>query len=158
MFVYSIRRAHPDEALSLSALALRSKAYWGYSTEFIAACREELSYTAEQIRGNEFRFFVAEHGGALTGFYALRSLAAAAMELEALFVDPSYIGKGFGRALIDHAKCTAAELGAVTLIVQGDPHAERFYRAAGGKRTGQQESASIPGRYLPTFAIALTDS
>lgn len=153
----SIRHVHPEEAASLSALALRSKAYWGYSAEFIAACRAELTYSADQIQGDNFRFFVAENGGSLIGFYALGQLSIDELELEALFVDPPYIGKGYGRALIEHAKRTAAELGAAFLIIQGDPNAERFYRAAGGKPTGCRESASIPGRYLPTFAISLAE-
>jgi hypothetical protein len=46
-------------------------------------------------------------------------------------------------------------MGATKLIIQGDPNAERFYIAAGGVRTGTRESASIPGRFLPTFAIDL---
>lgn len=46
-------------------------------------------------------------------------------------------------------------LGATKLIIQGDPNAERFYLAAGAVLTGTRESGSIPGRYLPTFAINL---
>ena len=153
----TIRHANPEEAETLSALALRSKAYWGYSAEFIAACRAELTYSTDQILRDDLHFFTAEHDGSLIGFYALHQLSTDEVELEALFVDPPYIGKGFGRALIDHAKHKATELVAVTLIIQGDPNAERFYRAAGGKLTGRRESASIPGRYLPTFAIALAD-
>ena len=153
-----IRRARPKEALYLTALALRSKAYWGYSAEFIEACREELTYTADQIGGGDLQFYVSESDGLLSGFYALGQLSSDAVELAALFVDPPYIGTGIGRALIDHAKRKAAQLGALTLIVQGDPNAARFYRAVGGKLTGQRESASIPGRYLPIFAIALADS
>jgi hypothetical protein len=43
-----IRPARVDEAHLLSDLALRSKAYWGYSPELIEQCREELSYSEEQ--------------------------------------------------------------------------------------------------------------
>ena len=158
MDICSIRYAYAEEAPALSALALRSKAYWGYSADFIAACRAELTYSADQLGRNDFHFFVAEHRGSLIGFYALQQLATAEIELEALFVDPLYIGKGFGRDLIENAKRKATELGASSLIIQGDPHAERFYLAAGGKLTGRRESASIPGRYLPTFAIDLVNS
>jgi hypothetical protein len=49
-------------------------------------------------------------------------------------------------------------MGAKQLIVQSDPYAEHFYVAAGGVVTGTRESASIPGRYLPTLAIELTAS
>lgn len=77
------------------------------------------------------------------------------IELDSLFVEPEHIGKGFGRLLIEHAKSTAAKMGATRLIIQGDPNAERFYLAAGAFVTGTRESGSIPGRYLPTFAIDL---
>ena len=33
----TIRRARPDEADALTALATRAKAHWGYDAEFMAA-------------------------------------------------------------------------------------------------------------------------
>ena len=66
--------------------------------------------------------------------------------------------KGWGRLLIEHAKRTAVDLGAEQLLIQGDPNAGAFYLAAGGVLTGSSESASIPGRFLPIFAIELRPS
>jgi GNAT superfamily N-acetyltransferase len=151
-----IRAARVDEAGLLSDLALRSKAHWGYSPEFIERCREELTYDEEQLRSEDMRFFVVESDQRIVGFYALKLLGASEIELEAMFVEPSFIGLGFGRLLMEHAKLVGVELGAKQLIVQSDPYAERFYKAAGGVVTGTRESASIPGRYLPTLAIDLT--
>jgi GNAT superfamily N-acetyltransferase len=148
-----IRPARVDEARLLSDLALRSKAHWGYSPEFIERCREELSYSEEQLLAERMRFFVIESEQRIAGFYALRRLSATEIELEAMFVEPAFIGQGFGRVLIEHAKSVAAAMGAKQVIVQSDPYAERFYVAAGGIVTGTKESASIPGRYLPTLAI-----
>ncbi len=37
-----LRAARPDEAEALSGLTMRSKAYWGYDEEFLAACRNDL--------------------------------------------------------------------------------------------------------------------
>ena len=153
-----IRSAAPGEAESLGALALRSKAHWGYSREFLEACRKELSYSAEQVERSGWSFVVAEDAGVVVGFYAVRRLSATESELEALFVEPAHIGQGIGRALMDHAKVAAANVGARSLVIQGDPHAESFYRAAGGFLIGQRESNSIPGRYLPIFAISLNDA
>jgi len=150
-----IRPAFPGEADLLSALALRSKAYWGYSPEFMDACREELSYSPGQIKNPEFAFMVADLAGVLIGFYALKRLSAVDFELEALFVEPVYIGQGVGRALMDHAKWAAGDLGGKMLIIQSDPHAEKFYRAAGGRPAGQRESGSIPGRHVPLLTIRL---
>jgi GNAT superfamily N-acetyltransferase len=150
-----IRNAQPEEAKEISALAMRSKAYWGYSEEFMKACRDELTVTAERINSNDLHYMVAEQGSQLLGYYAIEKCAEEGYELEALFVEPAHIGTGVGKALIEHAKNAVLELGGKTLIIQGDPNAERFYRAAGGKLIGMRESASISGRSLPLFIIEL---
>lgn len=153
----TIRAALAGEADFLGALALRSKAHWGYSRQFLEACRDELQYTAHQIVNSRYSFAVAEPDGAVVGFYAIERLSATEYELEALFVEPLYIGRGIGRALMDHAKRATQARGGEMLVIQSDPHAERFYLAAGALPTGQRESASIPGRYLPTLAIRLQE-
>lgn len=150
-----IRSAAPGEAKFLSELALRSKAHWGYPVEFIEACREELRYSPEQIDSSSFTFAVAEISDAIIGFYALERLSHAEFELEALFVEPEWIGQAIGRTLLEHAKRKAAKVGGESLIIQGDPNAEAFYQAAGGVVTGRRESVSVPGRFLPIFVIAL---
>jgi len=152
---HTIRAARAGEAGLLSELALRSKAHWGYSPEFIEACRAELSYREEQLQSQHMRFFVLESAETIIGFYALALQSEKAVELEALFVEPRFIGKGFGRVLIEDAKSVAASLGATLLVIQGDPNAEHFYLAAGGVLSGTRESASIPGRFLPTFEVSL---
>ena len=145
----------PVEAAEISSLAMRSKAHWGYSDEFMSACRAELTYSDAQIDSDDYEFYVCEAEGRITGFYALELLGSIDAELEALFVEPASIGQGFGRILIEHAKARAAALGIKQLIIQGDPNAESFYEAAGGVSVGQRESASIPGRFLPIFRIDL---
>ena len=151
-----IRKAVPHEAALLSTLALRSKAYWGYPATFMKACRAELSYFPNDLQ--EHHFYVAEVKPSVVGFYALVQLVSEAIELEALFVEPSCIGQGYGRRFIELAKVTARALGARVMHIQGDPNAEQFYLAAGGQRTGERESDSVAGRYLPLFTIDLTSA
>ena len=119
------------------------------------ACREELTVTTQALESADFHYRVAEWDSELAGFYAIEKLAGQKFELEALFVEPAYIGKGVGKALINHAKKLAHALGGKTLIIQGDPNAEKFYRAAGGKLSGMRASASVPDRDLPLFTIDL---
>lgn len=139
----------------LSELAMRSKAHWGYSPSFMEACREELTYSGTQLGDADHTFAVAERAGQLAGFYALGKVSAAEVELEALFVEPAHIGSGVGRALMGHAVAEAARRGADTLVIQGDPNAAAFYKAAGCVRVGARESASIPGRMLPLYSLRL---
>ena len=77
------------------------------------------------------------------------------MELEMLFVGPDSIGCGHGKRLLDHAKRTAQESGFESILVQGDPHADGFYRSQGGQLVGERPSESIPGRLLPLYRLSL---
>ena len=147
----NIRLARADEAAALSELALRSKAYWGYDEQFMARCREELTLAPADVEAHPT--CVLERDGELLGFYALQSIASDRMELTFLFVEPSAIGGGYGRALIEHAKSYSRERGCCVLEVQGDPNAVEFYRAAGGRLVGERASASVAGRMLPLFEI-----
>jgi GNAT superfamily N-acetyltransferase len=144
-----IRPAREGELELLSELAMRSKAHWGYSEAFMRACASELTVRRDHVP----RLFVCERAGAIIGFCAWSPINAVRAELEFLFVEPSAIGSGYGRALLDHACADIAQRGHRILEIQGDPHAARFYRAAGARQIGERESASIPGRKLPLYEL-----
>ncbi len=150
-----LRPAAPSEAAYLSALALRSKAHWRYSEEFIQAFEVELTFQSDQIVDDKFKFVVAEVDSRIAGFHAVAKIAERQYELEALFVEPDFIGNGIGRALIQDARQYIEKSGGGSLVIQGDPNAERFYLAAGAKRIGSRESGSIVGRSLPLFEITI---
>lgn len=152
-----IRPATPAEAGSISALAMRSKAHWGYSREFMEACRAELTWSPGALEDPGVSFFVVEEGSELAGFYAIEHVSGFEFELTALFVEPNRIGTGVGRALIEHAKSEVRERSGSVLLIQSDPHAEHFYRTAGGELVGQRPSESVPGRSLPFFKVTLAD-
>jgi GNAT superfamily N-acetyltransferase len=145
-----IRPARPDELAGLSALALRSKAVWGYSADFIAACRDELTLEQSHLAGT----FVQETEHGIAGFYTL-SLASdgSSAELEYLYVDPAALRRGHGQALLAHARTRARQLGCSVITVQADPNATAFYEWAGAVRVGERESGSIPGRRLPLYEL-----
>ncbi len=152
----TLRPAAPWEADRLTALALRSKACWGHGDDFMAACRAELTVSAREIRDGPARYVIAGRGARVVGFRALAPGSCAGdHELEALFVEPAHLGTGVGRALLRHALAAAEAGGGRHLVIQGDPHAAGFYRAAGGVPAGSRESASVPGRHLPLFTIAI---
>jgi serine protease inhibitor ecotin len=68
------QEASIDDAKCLSRIAIRSKAYWGYSAEFMDACAEELSVSRACIENSNFHYVVAVVGEEIVGFYALESL------------------------------------------------------------------------------------
>ena len=151
----SMRRATPQDAVTLSELAMRSKAHWGYSAAFMEACRAELAVTPRQITDASFTVELVRSGQETIGYFAMERLVATDFELAALFVEPAWIGCGAGRRLMQRALEAMTEQGGTRLLVQGDPHVERFYLAAGCKRIGERESGSIPGRMLPLFVCEL---
>ena len=153
---WQIRQALPSDVEHLSGLAFRSKSYWGYSDEFMQACREELAVDECYIENNST--FMIEAAGSTIGFYSLKHISATEVELDMLFVEPAFIGKGYGRKLMMHAEKKARQLGYSKMIIEGDPNAERFYRLAGGSVIGTRKSASIPNRELPMFCIHLDKS
>lgn len=151
--VAQIRHARPEEAGAISALALRSKGHWGYSQEFLEACRAELTYSTEDCASGNV--VVAERDGSLLGFYALGGSPPHG-ELAALFVDLDNIGRGMGAYLLQHALRTAASRGFETLTLDADPGAELFYVRHGAVRISEVASGSLPGRVLPQLQFKLS--
>lgn len=148
--VFTIRLAHGDDAGPVSSLALRSKGHWGYSAEFLEACRAELTYTeADCLSGD---LLVAEADSVVAGFFLLRGTAPDGA-LEAIFVDPPWIGHGLGGVLISHALDLAHARGIERVSVDSDPGAEPFYLHHGARRVGEVASGSIPGRVLPQLVF-----
>jgi N-acetylglutamate synthase-like GNAT family acetyltransferase len=151
-----IRFAMPEEAPMLSELALRSKAHWGYDADFLASCKEELTYHKSQLSSSAYCFKVAEvNGHNMTGFFALNFLGSDHPELEALFIDPGFIGQGWGKKLLTAAIAVAKRHKTKSIKLQGDPFAEDFYLANGAIKVGETESHSIVGRFLPLLEICL---
>ncbi len=149
----AIRRACPAEAGVLSALALRSKAYWGYDADFLDACRDDLTLSPEEIA--TLPTYVLDGADAPSGYYRLLLRDDGVAELDALFVEPTAMGQGVGRRLWQHAVTTAADLGYSEMVWQSDPQAEGFYLAMGAQPAGESESTVMPGRLLPLMRVRL---
>lgn len=144
----TIRVARREELDSLSDLARRSKAHWGYSEEFMRDCHDELNVPESLLPD----VYVSELDGAVAGFHAL-GFDGSGVELEFLFVDPPAMRRGVGRELLSHARTVAGRRGYRVMTIQGDPNAGPFYLAAGAREVGTRESTSIPGRLLPLYEI-----
>ncbi len=148
-----MRLAVESEAACLTELALRSKSHWGYDSEFLEACRAELTITPEHIASHPT--FVLEKQRRLWGFYSLERQAAGDVELVHLFVEPDAIGRGCGKILWTHAVETARQLGSQEMVINSDPFAEAFYKAMGARRVGETASTIRAGRTLPLLRFTL---
>jgi GNAT superfamily N-acetyltransferase len=150
-----LRRARPEEAAALTALALRAKRSNGYDDAFMAACTAELTVTPGHLLEREY--WLAEAAGVLAGSVCLDAAPGSTDgEVHAFFVDPAWQRQGVGRRLWQKTLERATALGLRTLHLDADPFAVPFYRAMGLCVIGETPSGSIPGRMLPKMALRLT--
>jgi GNAT superfamily N-acetyltransferase len=147
-----LRTPRSDEATILTKLCIRSKAVWGYDEAFMLACRNELALAPSAMQSSHLK--VAEIDGNLVGM-AQVTVKGDIAELDKLFVEPTCLRSGCGRALFDWAKNTAREAGAATLVIESDPNASEFYRRMGAVDDGVAPSGSIPGRFVPKLKLVL---
>jgi GNAT superfamily N-acetyltransferase len=87
-------------------------------------------------------FWTWEEDGAIQGFSAADPRDGM---IFALFVHPSYEGRGIGRALLPMACQSLRDSGhaVATLTTEAGTRAERFYRLDGWTETGRQEDRQI---------------
>jgi GNAT superfamily N-acetyltransferase len=155
-----IRRARPGESGVLTELAMASKAHWGYSPAFLAACRGEL--TVEE--GDLADAYVLERDGVPAAFYLVVA-DGPSYYLDFFYVHPSFIGGGLGRALFQHLIGLVESRGIVRFLLHADPNAEPFYLAMGATRIGEvdsqvaspetQNAKAAPRRRLPVLEWSL---
>ena len=108
----TIRAPTIDELSDLSDLCFRSKAVWGYDEEFMDACRCELSFEPRDLELTPIA--VAEHDGKPIGVAQVKVVDDEA-DLLKLFVEPSALRSGTGKALLVWATDVAKKLGATRL-------------------------------------------
>lgn len=87
-------RATPNDTEMLTRLAFNAKGYWGYTKDFLAQLKDDLTVTDEDVLSK--RVYLLEEQQVTRGFYILNTDDK---KLEALFVDPTSIGKGYETAL-----------------------------------------------------------
>lgn len=135
------------DADALTAIAFAAKRHWGYPESWLRRWTEALTITPDYIVKNPT--FVAAIGSEFVGFCAVQIKGGEA-GLDHLWVQPSFMGRGIGRALFQHAEAIARESGAVRMTIVGDPHAEPFYFHMGARLYGR-EPANVDGeeRFLP---------
>ena len=111
----------------MTALALRSKASWGYDAAFMEACIAPLTITEAALKQTLTQVAV-DPDHRILGFVMVR-FDPEATHLDKLFVEPEAFGLGIGARLMGWAKSAAKARGAVALDIVSDPGAE----ASGGK-------------------------
>ncbi len=143
-----IIKANITDADTLTALTLRSKLYWGYSDNQIESWKDDLTISSDYVSNNQVYKLVADDK--LVGFYAFLPETNTKVVLNFLFVAPEFIGKGFGKILMNDFLERIKKLHYKKVTLVADPNAEAFYKSAGFNVTEKLES-SIEGRFLPVM-------
>ncbi|MFH9013194.1 GNAT family N-acetyltransferase [Streptomyces sp. NPDC017943] len=107
--------------------------------------------------GRVVNLVAEDAGGALAGWachgpYRDGDTLAGDAELYALYVHPSRLGRGTGRALLSAsvARCAAAGHGRMFLwVLEENRRARRFYERAGFRADGAAESFEVDGVAVP---------
>ena len=146
-----IRRSSPEEAPTLTTIALDAKRHWGYPEHWIKHWESDLTVSSDFIRDNHV--YVAEEDGEICGFYAL-CISGNKAELEHMWVTPALIGTGVGKELFLDAMERAAQLDVSSVEISSDPNAAGFYRRMGATQIGETDSV-VDGqpRKLPRLKI-----
>jgi GNAT superfamily N-acetyltransferase len=152
----AVRPAQAGEEDALTALCIRSKAHWGYDADFMRQAANALTVTAAMIREGRVLVALGRDGG-LSGVAAIEELEAAGkFDLALLFVEPSAIGTGVGRALFTAAVKLVAARGGISIAILADPFAAGFYRRLGALDIGEAPSDAIAGRFLPLLEYPIS--
>ncbi|NHF61206.1 GNAT family N-acetyltransferase [Flavobacteriaceae bacterium TP-CH-4] len=145
-----IEKAKSSDSAKLTELTFRSKAHWGYSKKQLEEWRDELTVTPTYIRHNQV-FKLTGHQQVI-GFYAFRPENKTDVKLDFLFMEPRFIGKGYGKHLMDDCTKRIRSLGYKTITLDADPNAATFYGKVGFRVIGQLQS-SIKERFLPIMKM-----
>jgi ribosomal protein S18 acetylase RimI-like enzyme len=143
-----IIKANITDGNALTVLTLKSKAYWGYTDDQIESWKDDLTISSDYVSNNQVFKLVADDK--LVGFYAFLPETNTKVALNFLFVAPEFIGKGFGKILMNDFLERIKKLQYKTVTLVADPNAEAFYKSAGFNVTEKLES-SIEGRFLPVM-------
>lgn len=146
-----IRRARPQDADALTAVAQAAKRFWGYPEEWLSLWQSGLTFTPGYVRSCPV--YCAEAGHELVGVYGLGN-ADSVWTMEHLWVRPDVIRQGIGGQLLNHAIKLIRAAGGATLRIESDPNAEGFYLKMGARRIGELPSRP-EGRKIPLLEMVI---
>ena len=142
----NFRIAKPNDISTLNTISIRSKGHWGYPSSWLEHWKDDLTLDEAQLRTQNV--LVIEEDGQIIGFSSITENEQV-FEILHLWVLPEYIGKGYGKKLLERIISTYANQDK-PIIVEADPNAEPFYKSQGFTTFDKIESFP-KGRFLPVM-------
>ncbi len=127
----TFKQAAPTDIPLLTETAFASKSTWGYPAEWMEMWWEQIAVSEEFILQNEV--VKAFAGARFIGFYILVDLGEKTWDLDAFWIVPGEMGKGYGKQIFVHVMEFLHQQKAEKLEVVTDPNANGFYEKMGGK-------------------------
>lgn len=147
-----IERTNRTDAKDLTELTIRSKSHWNYGKEQIEKWKDELTVTERYIEENQIYKLTVDN--LLIGFYAYQPENETDIKLNFLFVEPEFIGKGYGKILMNDFLKRIRNSKYKRVILDADPNTEKFYSGLGFRIIGKLKS-SIKDRFLPIMELEI---
>ena len=148
-----IEKANNNDHKILTKITKESKSFWGYSLEQMEQWNQLLTISQNYLNTHfVYKLILKEE---IIGYYSYFLIDEKNIHLDNLFILPKYIGKGFGKYLIQDFFDRIKEHKTIEkVILEADPNAEIFYQKL-GFNTIKKIETSIKNRLLPLMEFRL---
>ena len=147
-----ILKADIEDHETLTSITKKSKAYWGFSEDILKEWEHLLTVTKDYIEKNKVYKLVQNNE--IIGYYSYFFTNEKTIKLDNIFILPEFIGKGFGKILMNDFLKKTKQLDIDKITLDAEPNAEFFYKTFGFETIGKLES-SIKDRYLPIMELQI---
>ena len=133
--------ARPEDIPSLHTIAFAAKSHWGYPEHLMADFAADELVTVSSLQIDTVYVAWVEHEP--VGWVCLlgKPIREGVRQLEDLWVMPTMMGRGIGRALFEHALEVAQRDGMQAIELDADPNAVSFYEKMGCQIIGETKSS-----------------
>jgi GNAT superfamily N-acetyltransferase len=128
-----IVKAQPEDAKTLTGIAMAAKRHWGYPENWMMKWQEILTVPPACISANTV--YKAVRDGVIIGFYVMINTHEQ-LELKHMWVHPDEMGNGVGKQLMMHVIRQAAKTDHLNMEIESDPNAEGFFKKMGARSVG----------------------
>ena len=129
---------------TLNKIAFAAKQHWGYPDDWMEKWKEALTLTEEHFA--EQSIYKLQKADKIIGYCSIEERETE-YEVMNLWILPAYIGKGYGKLLLNETLKKVIQK-SKPILVEADPHAEAFYASQGFISFSKRESYP-KGRFLP---------
>lgn len=147
-----IRNAIANEYKILTDIAIKSEAYWGYDSDYMDKFKSIYKVSEEFINNNPT--VIIEEDENIIGFYGVL-IEKNETSLEYFFIEPKYIGLGYGKILWSYLVKDCKNLGIKEFSIVTSPQAKEFYVKMGAIPYGEIESLLKKGRIIPQLIYTI---